>query len=167
MNPGTLRSCPTCGRKWPDDADHQLRSLAWLGDLPRRVSASNPDVMFHDGTHGRDRFLMLEVKRIGEPWQHGQEWFLRAMSRISGVTVRVLRGTLDRLTVERVTPEGIDEGRASRPDDVRKSIVAWTEGAPFTDPPRTAPFGSPIGTPRECGWCHRMHPVGTTCSSAA
>jgi hypothetical protein len=158
---GTLQLCPSCGRKWPETASHELRSLAWLGELPRRVSASNPDVLFHDGMHGSDRFLLLEIKRDGEPWQDGQEWFLRAMARVAGFTVRVLRGTLNHLTVERVTPTAVESGRRTNPDEMRSAVIAWVDGNRWQDP-EVRPTGA---APRECPSCHLWHPPLTRCAA--
>lgn len=167
---GTLENCPRCLRKWPESATHDLRSLVWLDGLPRGISASNADALFfHDGRHGADRFLLLETKRHGEPWQAGQEWLLRALAGQSGWIVRVLRGTLDHLTVHRVTPTGIEEpGSPARPEAFRSAVADWLDGSPWRDPARLVAIGRPIvAAVRVCPSCKAGHPIGTTCGWAA
>lgn len=140
MDRGTLRNCPECRQTWPQGAEHDLRSFAWLSNLPRTVSVSNADAIIHDGAGGRNRFLILETKRDDEPRQAGQEWLLRSLARYSMFTVRVLRGTLSRLAVHRVTRDGVSEHTyATTPDQFRTAVVHWLDGNPWVDPEMVLP----------------------------
>jgi len=139
MKRGVLRSCPKCLQAWPRKADHDLRGFGWLHDLPRNVSLSNADALLHDGAHGRDRFLMFEVKMPWEPeLQAGQGWLLRALAAQSNWTVRLLHsrkgehGTVRVHTVsgDRVEPSVLKASLV----DLRSSVVDWLNGDRWNDP---------------------------------
>ncbi len=166
---GTLGSCPECGQPWPDDDDHALRGMGWLGALPRGITPSNGDLFFHDGVHGRDRFLLIETKGPWERWPMlpGQASLLRACAGQRDWTVRVLRGTTHHPTIHLVSRSSIDEtGSPVALDAVDVAIAAFLDGAPWTDPVATgdamadqatasvgAEAGVLIGSPS--GWMRR------------
>lgn len=106
----TLQRCPMCGGPWPEGREFDLRSLNWLDHLPRDITSSNFDTAFHDGFHGRDRFLLFETKGKDEKLLKGQEWLLRAAAGLPRWDVFVLRGTVDDLMLERVTSTEIKPG---------------------------------------------------------
>jgi hypothetical protein len=131
-----LRSCPECGGSWPKDPDHALRGCGWLGGLPRRISPNNGDVEIHDGAHGRDRFLRLEIKGPRETWpiQPGQARHLRALANQPGWTIRVLRGTTAAVDLYRVTSGGIAEpGIHTHAEAVRRAVESWLNGSLWRD----------------------------------
>lgn len=155
MNPGKLRQCPECGSGWPNDPDHALRGCGWLYGLPRKVSPSNGDVRIHDGAHGRDRFLQLEIKSPREEWppQKGQAILLVALARQPNWTVRILRGTTHALDVHRVTASGIDSsGIRTHVEALRRAVDSWLRGSLWRDAEEAmskAPTAAPGHT---CGW---------------
>jgi hypothetical protein len=136
VNRGELRRCPECGQAYPHDADHALRRLAWLHDLPRRISASNNDVLIHDGVHGKDRFLLFELKTPHEQWppQDGQRILLMALSRLPGVTVRILRGSVEAIDLYRVSSTGIDPNPLRTSGEaINRAATAWCNGVLWRD----------------------------------
>lgn len=134
QNPAKLRHCPECGSDWPAEPDFALRSCGWLYGLPHRITPSNSDIEIHDGWHGRDRFLRLELKGPRETWplQKGQLSFLVALSRLDSWTVRVLRGLTNKITVYRVSPSGIEAtGITTHAEAIRRAVAAWVNGTPW------------------------------------
>jgi hypothetical protein len=126
MNDPQLHVCPRCGQSWPRTADYQLRGFGWLTGLPRGITPSDIDGIFHDGAHGRDRFLVLEAKRSGEwPLQAGQLWLLRALSGLSGVKVCLLVGDMDAIERYWVTVDGLGEPEMVTPEQVRRGVASW------------------------------------------
>jgi hypothetical protein len=156
-----LRSCPECGGPWPNDLEHRLRGLGWLGTLPRGITPSNGDIFIHDGEHGRDRFLLLEVKSPAEPWppRNGQARLLTAVAAQPAWTVRVVRGTANDPVVHEVSRGGIAmDGRPTKVSAIRSAVAAFIEATPV---PRTTPETmegprsagqNPDGTWGELGW---------------
>ena len=136
MNPAKLRHCPECNGTWPEGPDFSLRGCGWLFGLPRRVSPSNSDIELHDGRHGRDRFLRLELKAPRETWpiQLGQAEMLMALARHDNWTVRVLRGTTESIAVYRVASRGIEAtGITTHAEAIRRGISAWLNGSTWRD----------------------------------
>ena len=157
-----LRACPECGGPWPTDREHRLRGLGWLGTLPRGCSPSNGDVFIHDGEHGRDRFLLLEIKSPNEPWppKLGQARLLAAVAAQPAWTVRVIRDTPDVPVVHEVSRSGIRmEGKPTTVEAIRAAAVSFVEGPgqavrttpEETEGPRSA-GQNPDGTWGELGW---------------
>lgn len=153
MNPGDLRHCPECGSGWPKDVDHALRGCGWLSGLPRRISPNNGDVEVHDGMHGRDRFLRLEIKGPRETWpiQKGQAIHLAALARQSNWTVRVLRGTTKAIDLHRVTSDGIAaSGIRTHAEAVRSAVASWLNGSLWRD--AEASLATDAAGSHVCGW---------------
>jgi hypothetical protein len=126
-----LEFCPECRRPWPAGAEHDLRGLGWLSDLPRGITPSNGDIFIHDGDDGRDRMLAFETKSSHEQWpiRTGQARLLMSMARRPSWIVRVLRGSLEHLVVHRVTPSLIEEsGVLVSPIAFRGAIARWLNG---------------------------------------
>jgi hypothetical protein len=132
--PAKLRQCPECGSGWPKDPDHALRGCGWLYGLPRNVSPSNNELLIHDGAHGRDRFLQLEIKDGTEEIPKGQLLTLVALSKQESWTVRVLRGSTRAVDVYRVTRDGIDaKAIHTHVEAVRQAVVVWLSGSLWRD----------------------------------
>lgn len=152
---GTLRLCPECGGSWPKGPDHALRACGWLAGLDREVSPSNNDVLVHDGAHGRDRFLQLEIKRRAENWPPagGQLWTLRALAKQSNWTVLILRGDTRSVDVHQVDPGGIREPIKTHTEALRRAINSWLRGALWRDAEAIL-AASPSKPDRghTCGW---------------
>lgn len=152
---GVLRNCPECGGQWPHDVSHELRGCGWLQGLARNISPSNKDVLIHDGSHGNDRFLNMELKRSGEPEpQSGQFWTLGALSRQPNWTVLVLRGTTRLLRVSQVimrdrTPT-ITEPIHTHAEAMRRAVNAWITGERWADAQRL--LADPSEASHVCGW---------------
>lgn len=136
MTRGELRYCPECRRPWPKGAEHDLRSFRWLDDLPRYISPDNIDCILHDGSNGRNRFLVLETKRRDEPVQKGQAVMLKALAGLAPerLGVRILAGNLTDLSIHRVTRDGIEErGTSTTPEKVRGAVATWLNGSTWRD----------------------------------
>lgn len=174
MASSQLRSCPYCHQSWPHGTDYDLRGAHWLDPLPRNITVSNGDVLIHDGSTKRDRFLLIETKM---PWesamQAGQAMLLRAVARQPDWTVRILRGRLPRPAMHRVASDGVEErGTEVSASDMRLSVSDWLRGERWSDPPGVPmparrvlyPVGTPLTAPRPCPACKADHPVGTTCA---
>jgi len=152
---GELRLCPECGGSWPKDPDHALRGCGWLKGLDRDISPSNNDVLIHDGAHGRNRFLQLEMKRRAETWppRGGQLWTLKALAGQADWTVLILRGTTRSVDVHRVGTAGIRDAITTHAEAVRQAVNAWIKGALWRDvePILTAHPVTP-DVSHTCGW---------------
>ncbi len=134
FNPAKLRRCPECGGGWPSTPDYALRGCAWLHGLPRKISPSNNELLIHDGFHGRNRFLQLELKGAREAWPPatGQRRTLIALAGQPNWTVLVLRGQANAVDVHRVTPTDIPErGFRTHLESVRQGIASWLNGEPW------------------------------------
>lgn len=156
MNSPRLVTCPKCGGPWPRDESHELRGFGWLTGLPRGITPSDIDCVFHDGADGRNRLLVMEAKGPHEEWpiQTGQAWLLRSLARLRGFDVRILRGTLRNLASYRVTAAGIEpNGVKTDPDTVRQGVARWL-----------SPSQAPAPCPKLCG---RSHPSETSCPAEA
>lgn len=132
---GKLERCPECGGRWPQGPDHALRGCGWLSGLDREVSPSNNELLIHDGVHGRDRFLQMEIKSRREPWplREGQLWTLKALSRQPGWTVLILRGDTASLAVHRVLEGGLADAIHTHAEAVRQAINSWLRGSLWRD----------------------------------
>jgi hypothetical protein len=150
MTSTRLRSCPECGGGWPVGPDYTLRGMAWLAPLPRNASPSNTDVELHDGNHGPDRFLRLELKRTGEKMQGGQLHYLLALSRQPGWTVRVLQGESLGLSLYQVTAAGYGPPTATHTEAVRRVVAGWLQGRPWDD--GDAASANDNRADHYCGW---------------
>ena len=137
MTSSPLRKCPKCFQRWPQSADHDLRSFGWLGDLPRHITPSNADAIIHDGA--RQRFLMLETKLPGEETPAGQLRLLTALAAKPEWDVLVLRGDIDSVDVYRVGASGLGQAHRRTPADVRDWVARWL-GADAPEP-ETRPAG--------------------------
>lgn len=156
---GVLRNCPECGGHWPVGPNYELRGCGWLSGLSRNVTPSNKDVLIHDGSSGRDRFLNMELKRPGEvQMAGGQAWTLGALSTLPNWTVLTLRGTTRDLHLSRVRMvdgaiELVDTARTYA-EAVRRAVDAWLRGSSWSDaaallvPAQTASGGAK----HTCGW---------------
>lgn len=136
MIPAKLRQCPECGGHWPGDPDHALRGCGWLYGLPRNVSPSNNELLIHDGSHGRDRFLQFEIKSSRETWPpaRGQFITLVALSKQPNWTVRILRGETSAVDVHRVTAGGIDATPIrTHAEAIRRAVSSWLDGSLWRD----------------------------------
>lgn len=139
MIPAKLRNCPECGHAWPQGPDHALRGCGWLYGLPRGVSPSNNELLIHDGSHGRDRFLQFEIKSPRETWPppNGQLRTLIALARQQNWTVRLLRGSTRAVDLHRITSDGLDSnGIRTHVEAIRKAVVHWLEGSLWRDAER-------------------------------
>lgn len=126
----TLRRCPYCGSDWHDDG-HNLRGLAWLSGLPRGIEPSNGDIFIHDGMHGRDRFLLLEMKQPGEAILKGQAILLKAVSHLPRWDVSIVSGTTGETYIQRVTSGTIEAARPTTTDAIRDATFRWIDGGPW------------------------------------
>jgi hypothetical protein len=154
---GKLRQCPECGGSWPQGPDHALRGCAWLHGLDRTVSPSNNELLIHDGAHGQDRFLQMELKAAREQWpmQTGQLWTLKALAGQARWTVLILRGDTRRLDVHRVTSEGVGDGIPSHVEAVRRAVNSWLKGRLWRDAEELlkVPDGETLAhAGHTCGW---------------
>lgn len=80
-----------------------------MDNLPRGITPMNLDaVAIHNGTD-RDAFYIFEVKMPHEQWpmQPGQLRAYKAMSKLPGFRVFVLRGTEQEFDVYQVTSLGL------------------------------------------------------------
>lgn len=155
MNPGELRNCPECGSGWPKDPDHALRGCGWLHGLPRHISPNNGDVEIHDGVHGRNRFLRLEIKGPRETWpiQKGQAIHLAALASQPNWTVRVLRGTTSAVDLHRVTSDGIaPSGTRTHAEAVRRAVASWLDGSLWRDAEESLAAGPALDPSHTHGW---------------
>jgi len=126
MKDPQLGSCPKCGQRWPRTRDYQLRGFGWLSGLPRGITPSDIDAIFHDGAHVGDRFLILEAKRPEEwPLQAGQLRLLRALAGLPHVNVCVLVGDLDAIERYWVTRDGLSEPEMVTAEQVRRGVAQW------------------------------------------
>jgi hypothetical protein len=137
-----LRHCPYCGGSWPKTSSHALRGFAWIDPLPRNVGPSNGDLFLHTYLP-RDRFLYIEAKTQFEPEaKAGQSRLLSALAALPNFTVRLIRGQLNRLTVRKVTSEGVEpEAAETDAETLRKRVVDWVNGEPWREPSRTTGRG--------------------------
>jgi hypothetical protein len=135
FNPAKLRSCPECGGRWPNDPDHSLRGCGWLHGLPRRVSPSNNELLLHDGAHGKDRFLQLEIKGTKEKWplQDGQIRTLNALARQPNWVVLILRQMARAVDVYRVGGSGLSAPVRTHTEAIRQAVAQWLNGALWRD----------------------------------
>jgi hypothetical protein len=150
-----LRTCEKCHQPWPKGDDHDLRGFRWLDPLPRNISVSNADLLIHDGMHGQDRYLFFEVKMPWEPpLQRGQNWLLSAIAKQPHWTVRILHGTLHKMTIYRVRASGVDPvGALVVPSTVRASVTDWLNGSSWQVHGAQA-VKAPVTT-HTCGWAQR------------
>lgn len=153
---GKLRSCPECGGGWPQGPDYALRGCGWLHGLDRRVSPSNNELLIHDGAHGTDRFLQMELKSPREAWplQAGQLWTLKALAGQTHWTVLILRGDTRRLDLYRVSRSGVSEGVTTHVEAVRRAVNSWLQGRLWRDAETllTPPSESSVAAEHVCGW---------------
>ncbi len=128
-----LRRCPSCGQRWPDDADYSLRALGFLHGLPRNIGPSNIDAVIHDGSNPNrgHRFLVYETKGPKEALELGQERLLMALAAQPGFYVRILRGTRDSMVVQEVEPSGVRPPRGEPIDgeELNRRVAAFLGGA--------------------------------------
>ena len=131
MSPDShLRRCYECGQPWPADADHSLRSMGWVRGLPRNITPSNIDGIFHDNSSGVDRFLVVEIKGEKEQWppQRGQFLLLMALARQPHTQVIVLRDLPSGLLlykVSRTSEAWRINPEVTNRDDVNERIRRW------------------------------------------
>lgn len=132
MNPAALRSCPTCHQDWPGGDEYDLRSFAWLDNLPRGISPSNGDIFLHDGYHGADRFLFVETKMPSEPpLAKGQQQLLTALARVPNFDVALIKGTTARFVYNPVGSEHCRPGILTNATDFRRAVIDFLNGEPF------------------------------------
>jgi hypothetical protein len=150
-----LKKCPECGAPWPSDPDHALRGCGWLQGLSRAVSPTNSDIDIHDDTHGRDRFLRLEIKAPREPWpmQRGQDRLLRGLARQSNWTVLIIRGSGRAVDVYRMGTDGtLAKPIRTHVEAVRRAVDAWLKGSLWRDAEDILRAAKPEDGSHTCGW---------------
>jgi hypothetical protein len=131
---GELQFCSECRRRWPKGAEFDLRGFGWLSDLPRHITPSNIDCVFHDGGQGRNRFLVIETKGPSEWPDKGQERLLRSLSAQPRTFVVMLRGVLETLDFHRITVDRIElQGRPTTPEAVSRAVSHFLDGALWRD----------------------------------
>lgn len=88
-----------------------LQNFAWL---PKGVpGATDIDFLVHRGTKGKDSFLVLEFKAVGERVGTSQLITLRALSKLPNFTVAVVYGP-DRQGLYLVVPTRRNRGNGAK-----------------------------------------------------
>lgn len=154
---GTLRYCPVCQRDWTPAKERDLRSFRWAHPLPRRITVSNLDGVFHDGHTGR--FLCVETKMPHEPeLQEGQRTLLVALASLPDWTVRILRGyDLARLDMFRITRQGVGtQAIRTSAAAFHRAIARFLDGGQWVDPSGESGPVPAIGGPHVCSWWHDL-----------
>ena len=154
---GTLRYCPVCQRDWTPAKERDLRSFRWAHPLPRHITVSNLDGVFHDGHTGR--FLCVETKMPHEPeLQEGQRTLLVALAELPRWTVRILKGyDLSRLDMFRVTRLGVGtQAIQTSALAFHQAISRFLDGGEWVDPAGTQKQVASADAPHVCSWWHDL-----------